>query len=72
MHQNPLRPKKDLQLSLDSVLNQKVTPALKELKHLSSVLLMSKDNGRPSSLGFPFGASTLVVSSFIKNPSSPT
>jgi len=31
MHQNPLRPKKDLQLSLDSVLNQKVTPARESL-----------------------------------------
>ena len=31
MHQNPLRPKKDLQLSLDSVLNQKVTPTRESL-----------------------------------------
>jgi len=42
MHQNPLRPKKDLQLSLDSVLNKKVTPANRPDKIL--ILIGLADN----------------------------
>jgi hypothetical protein len=71
MHQNPLRPKKDLQLSLDSVLNQKVTPARESLivgvthavSSITPVFRYAQKNGIGADypIGFRFAVTSYVL-----------